>query len=87
VLIVNSGEARGLSGAEEPAAAAEALAVRGVRIVVVTLAAAGVHLFADGAHRHLPTPRAEAVDTTGAGDVFTGVLVTALDVVMSCARR
>jgi ribokinase len=79
VLVVNAGEARGLSGAKEPAAAAEVLAARGADIIVVTLGAVGVHLFAGGTHRQLTTPLAEAMDTTGAGDVFTGVLVAALD--------
>ena len=64
VLVVNAGEAAGLSGEREPAAAALALANRGAGSVVVTLGAAGVHLLSQGAHRHVPTPRVEPIDTT-----------------------
>jgi ribokinase len=80
VLVVNAGEAAGLSGTAEVAAAAEILAVRGAGNVVITLGADGVHLLlAGGSHRRLPAPRVEAADSTGAGDVLTGVLAAALD--------
>lgn len=75
---VNREEAQLLSGESDPARGAEALCARlGARIVVVTLGAEGALLRgetrtgADGI-------RADAVDTTGAGDVFLGVLVAAL---------
>jgi len=79
VLVVNAGEAAGLSSATGPEAAAEALVGRGAGSVVVTLGAAGAHVLTDGTHHRLPAPEVIAVDTTGAGDVFAGVLAAALD--------
>jgi ribokinase len=79
VLVVNAGEAAGLSGAAAPAAAAEALVGHGPGCVVVTLGAAGAHLRSGGTHHRLPAPAVAAVDTTGAGDVLVGVLTAALD--------
>jgi ribokinase len=79
VLVVNRGEATGLSGATAPAAGAEALVGRGAGSVVVTLGAAGAHVLTGGSHHQLPAPEVLAIDTTGAGDVFAGVLAAALD--------
>jgi ribokinase len=79
LLVVNAGEAAGLAGASAPEAAAEALVGRGAGSVVVTLGAAGAHVLADGTPHRLPAPAVTPVDTTGAGDVFAGVLAAALD--------
>ena len=79
VLVVNTGEATELSGATVLEAAAEALAGRGAGSVVITLGAAGAHVLTNGTHHRLPAPEITAVDTTGAGDVFAGVLAAALD--------
>ena len=59
-------------------AAAQALRARGPRHVVVTLGAAGlVHASAAGVLA-LGAPRVTAIDTTGAGDTFVGVLAAGL---------
>jgi ribokinase len=78
LLTPNLGEARALTGEEEPAAAARALAVATGAPVVVTLGADGV-LVDDGrrAERRAGV-EVTAVDATGAGDVFTGSLAAAL---------
>jgi ribokinase len=76
-LVVNEHEARVLLGAkagDTPEAWAAGLLALGPRSVVVTLGAAGaLAVTADGAV-HIPSPRVSAVDTTGAGDSFTGAL-------------
>jgi sugar/nucleoside kinase (ribokinase family) len=75
---VSGEEARLLTGESSPAHAAEALAsALGARLVAVTLGAEGVLLRGD-ARADVPGVPARVVDTTGAGDAVTGVLVAAL---------
>ncbi|TDE35770.1 ribokinase [Actinomadura sp. 6K520] len=75
-LVVNEHEAAYLLGGarERAEETAEALVRSGARSAVVTLGAAGV-VVADGdGTAAIPSPKAEAVDTTGAGDAFTAAL-------------
>jgi ribokinase len=62
VLVVNRGEAVGLSGATAPQAAAQALVGRGAGSVVVTLGAAGAHVVTGGRHHRLPAPEVTTID-------------------------
>ncbi|NJQ02570.1 ribokinase [Streptomyces zingiberis] len=79
-LVVNEHEALALLGGHpagdstDPGTWASALLSRGPRSVVVTLGAAGA--LAAGRHGTftVPAPRVTVVDTTGAGDAFTGAL-------------
>jgi ribokinase len=78
ILTPNQHEATELSGEHEPEDAARALAARTGAPVVVTLGERGA-LVADGDGRALvPAPAVRAVDTTGAGDAFNGVLAAGL---------
>jgi ribokinase len=79
-LVVNESEAAELLGStlvEGPAAAAEALAGT-ARSVVVTAGGAGAYVAVGERVHHVPGRRVEVVDTTGAGDAFTGALAVAL---------
>jgi ribokinase len=82
-LVVNEGEARVLLGkpvgdVAQARAAALALRALGPPDVVITLGANGlVHASADGVVHHT-TAAVTAVDSTGAGDTFVGVLAAAL---------
>ncbi|CAA9472304.1 MAG: Ribokinase [uncultured Solirubrobacteraceae bacterium] len=78
ILVINRGELAQLAGIAEVVAAAEALLERGCEALVVTLGAAGAHVFADGRDEAVAPYPARPVDTTGAGDTFTGVLAGAL---------
>lgn len=78
-LVVNEHEARFILGASAggtPEAWAQGLTALGPRSVVITLGAEGALVAdtrGDGAV-HVPSPRVDAVDTTGAGDAFTAAL-------------
>ncbi len=72
-LVVNEHEARFL-GATEPSG----LLARGPRSVVITRGASGATVADRTGARDVPSPEAEVVDTTGAGDAFTGALCVRL---------
>ncbi|MFF9505902.1 carbohydrate kinase family protein [Streptomyces sp. NPDC014724] len=78
LLLPNADEARLLTGLREPAEAAAELSLQVPR-VVVTLGAHGALLAAAGAvTRRIPAVRMRgAVDSTGAGDAFTGGFLAA----------
>ncbi|RWQ44228.1 MAG: ribokinase [Mesorhizobium sp.] len=80
VLVVNQSEAKALTGQGDMAAAAEALAAKGAGTVVVTLGAEGCLVLGpdQAGSLRLPAPRVEALDTSGAGDVFCGCLAGGL---------
>ncbi|MEU9006500.1 PfkB family carbohydrate kinase, partial [Streptomyces sp. NPDC048551] len=77
VLLPNEDEARVLTGLPDPAAAAVELSRR-VPLVVVTRGTGGA-LVAEGGRvtAEVPARPADAVDTTGAGDAFTGGFLAA----------
>ena len=78
-LVVNEHEAAFLlgepvEGVEGAVGAAPGLISLGPRSAVITVGAEGA-VFAEGeTAKHVPAPRAEVVDTTGAGDAFVGAL-------------
>lgn len=80
VLLPNEDEARLLAGLPEPAGAARAAAElsRRVPLVVVTRGAAGALVAEAGrTTAEVAAEPAEAVDSTGAGDAFTGGFLAA----------
>ncbi|MGK0168858.1 MAG: ribokinase [Gammaproteobacteria bacterium] len=92
VLVVNEVEAGGFTGlnnagdnpgdgasAADGLAAGRALSERLDLSCIVTLGAGGAVLFQDGLALAIPTLCVDAIDTTGAGDTFVGVLAGALD--------
>jgi ribokinase len=73
ILVVNEGEGRVLSGHDEAQQIGAALLGRVGQAVVVTLGAKGAVLFEPHRPRlDAAPPRVDVVDTTGAGDAFTG---------------
>ena len=79
----NENEATILSGINvaDPEGAAEAglwFVQRGVKAAIVTLGQNGAVLVVGHDVKHFPAPRVEAVDTTGAGDIFSGAFMAAL---------
>jgi len=79
MLVANAAELRLHGGEEELDRAVSNLQAAGIRRLIVTLGAGGAVLCDENGHIHLPAPRVEAVDTTGAGDLLLGVLAAGLD--------
>ena len=82
-LVVNEHEAAfllggGVEGVDGALSAAPKLLSLGPRSAVITIGEAGA-VFANGeSSRHLPAPKVEVVDTTGAGDAFVGAMAARL---------
>jgi sugar/nucleoside kinase (ribokinase family) len=74
----NAEEARLLTGESDPAAAAAGLLAGGARHALITLGAGGALLRGGGMSLDVPGVPADAVDTTGAGDTFSGVVLARL---------
>jgi ribokinase len=78
VIVVNRGEATAVAGCTDPSEAAMRLCTAGCAAVVVTLGAEGCLCANAAGAAHLAAPVVRTVDTSGAGDVFCGVLVARL---------
>jgi len=82
-LVVNEHEAAFLlgdrvEGVEAALAAASELLALGPKSAVVTVGSDGAVFAEEGDAGHVPAPKAEVVDTTGAGDAFVGALAVRL---------
>jgi ribokinase len=75
VVVSNRVEAASLTGLDDPEAAAVRLA--GTGSAIVTLGAEGCVVARGGVSRH-PAPLVAAIDSSGAGDVFCGMLAACL---------
>ena len=71
--ILNEVESEHLTGSANPAAAVGRLIGQGVGHVIITLGSRGAVVAQGESLREIPAETVEAVDTTGAGDVFCGV--------------
>jgi len=83
VLVPNEHEAAHLVGAEssehlDPQSAARQLRALGLQAVVITLGSAGVFVASDYCEEFIEAFKVKAVDTTAAGDAFTGALACAV---------
>ncbi len=78
ILVANRGEAAAISGEADPAHAASWLHAAGVGAAIVTLGAGGCLAVDAAGLRHWPAAAVQAVDTTGCGDTFCGVLAAGL---------
>jgi ribokinase len=76
IAVLNEVEAKLLSRSGDGGAGARALLAAGVGDVVLTLGERGAAMLGSDA-LEVPAPQVAAIDTTGAGDVFCGVLTAA----------
>jgi ribokinase len=83
IIKPNETEASVLTGIEvkdvrSAEAAGRWLMERGAGTAIITLGAQGAVLVTDNTVKHFPAPKVKAVDTTGAGDIFSGSFMSAL---------
>jgi len=78
ILKLSDEDLHWLEGAGEAGDLARGLLARGPRIVLLTEGAAGARAFAAGLEVRVPAPRADVVDTVGAGDTFNAGILASL---------
>ena len=78
IIKPNEGEALSISKAKDTKEAAEYFKARGIKTVVITLGDRGAILFTKDKYEHFPGKKVKVVDTTAAGDSFSGALATGL---------
>ena len=78
ILVVNRVEAEAITGLADPRAAAAWMRKEGAGLVLVTLGAEGCLAAVKDGIRLYPAVPVTAVDTTGCGDTFCGVLAALL---------
>ena len=79
VVLPSGDEATTLTGAPTPAAAAEVLLARGIRLVALKRGAEGSTLYSPAGTLEVPPFHVDEVDPTGAGDCYAAALAVALD--------
>jgi sugar/nucleoside kinase (ribokinase family) len=78
LFIPSLAELEGIIGISDPVAGATALRELGVRFAIVTDGPRGAWVDHDDFRGHIPALRVATIDTTGAGDAFTGGVLTGL---------
>ncbi|MGE5581074.1 MAG: ribokinase [Bacillota bacterium] len=83
IITPNESEAEALTGIKvgDPRSAVDAakkIHTMGPEIVIITMGKAGALVYADQSITMIPSIEVETVDTTGAGDAFSGGLATAI---------
>ena len=78
LFIPSLAEVIGITGVDEPTAAAAALRELGVRFAIVTDGPRGAWVDHDDFVGHIPAFAVDTIDTTGAGDAFTGGVLIGL---------
>ncbi len=83
VITPNETEAHSLTGIlptdhASCQAAAEALLSRGAKHIIITLGGRGCYYAGPNGHRHFPAFPVQPIDTTAAGDAFSGALAMGL---------
>jgi len=74
IFCPNEHEAAVLTGVVDAETAARRFLVRGAKEIAITLSACGCLLVNAARVAAIPSPKVDAVDTTGAGDAFIGSL-------------
>ncbi|PZM11552.1 ribokinase [Rhizobium tubonense] len=78
IVVTNRGEAASITGMSDPTEGSSALCTLGAKVSIITLGADGCVVHQEGKTRHFAADPVEAVDTTGCGDTFCGVLAALL---------
>jgi ribokinase len=83
IITPNESEAESLSGIKvsnqkSAVEAAKKIHTMGPKIVIITMGEAGALIYEDESFTMVPSVKVTAIDTTGAGDAFSGGLATAI---------